>query len=378
IQKQQTASMSVAPKLNTIIDGVIRDSNFVHSRNHFENMLIHDTEESFAGFKESTLGEEFLNALSASGDQSPTTSIQLYTNLPEDHPVYRDPDFSRHVQPISEITRTYWYGIFQGSNILQLHCPKFYLGDHESHSYGDTAYITKTYVMYKNEPITIYTAVYYSSETFMDILSSTITIPESVAYLINSRDSIVVSTDNALSGTYMFGYDTVKEASGSSNNFVTKKILGQDVYASFYRLESPDWFLIVAIPSTPLIKQARDLMTKITLLYLLVMLIAGAIAINLSRSITNRLSAVSERMLTARTGIPQPVELTGYHDEIGNLAETYNYMSVQIQQLMEEKQQFVERMRITELNALQAQINPHFLHNTKEMISWLAMNGQSQ
>ncbi|MBR5046795.1 MAG: hypothetical protein IKX76_01025, partial [Eubacterium sp.] len=126
IQKQQTASMSVAPKLNTIIDGVVRDSNYVHSRNHFENMLIHDTEASFAGFKESTLGEEFLNALSASGDQSPTTSIQLYTNLPEDHPAYRDPDFSRHVQPISEITRTYWYGIFQGSNILQLHCPKFY------------------------------------------------------------------------------------------------------------------------------------------------------------------------------------------------------------------------------------------------------------
>lgn len=378
IQKQQNASLSAGPKLNAIIENVINECNYIQSSNNYENMLSHDTKESFNYYKKSSDGQSFLSGLSLNNNTSVVTAIHIYTNLSDSHPVFQDSDYSKYIHPVSDITRTYWYGIFQGTNKIQLHCPEFYLSDYEINNYGNVAYITKSYTMYHNEPITIYTAVFYSTDSFMEILTSTTPLSGSVAYLLNPRDNIVASTDPALSSTYAFSYNTVLEESGSSNNFISKEILGSTVYAGYYRLEYSNWFLVVAIPSAPLVKLSQSLMVRIILLYLIVLVLASILTINISRSITHRLSIVSDKMLTARTGVPQPVELSEYHDEIGSLAETYNYMSGKIQQLLEDQLKSAERMRITELNALQAQINPHFLYNTMEMINWLALDGQRE
>ena len=70
-----------------------------------------------------------------------------------------------------------------------------------------------------------------------------------------------------------------------------------------------------------------------------------------------------------------------YRDEIGQLAASYNEMLAQIrrhiQALEEEKlhvQQVQRQKRKAELLALQAQINPHFLYNTLNMITWQAVD----
>ena len=54
----------------------------------------------------------------------------------------------------------------------------------------------------------------------------------------------------------------------------------------------------------------------------------------------------------------QPV----YHDEVGDLIDTYNYMTRKMDKLMEEQVKSAEELRIAEFNSLQAQINPHFLY----------------
>lgn len=36
-----------------------------------------------------------------------------------------------------------------------------------------------------------------------------------------------------------------------------------------------------------------------------------------------------------------------------------------------------EELRIAEFNSLQAQINPHFLYNTMDMINWMVLQGQT-
>ena len=53
-------------------------------------------------------------------------------------------------------------------------------------------------------------------------------------------------------------------------------------------------------------------------------------------------------------------------------------MVVKIQKLMEQVRQEEITLRKTELKALQAQINPHFLYNTLDAIAWMCEDGKNE
>lgn len=59
-------------------------------------------------------------------------------------------------------------------------------------------------------------------------------------------------------------------------------------------------------------------------------------------------------------------------DEISHLAGKFNSMLERIENLKEQVVEEQEDKRKYELQALQAQINPHFLYNTLDSIIWMA------
>lgn len=106
-------------------------------------------------------------------------------------------------------------------------------------------------------------------------------------------------------------------------------------------------------------------------------MIAAVFTIWQTRSITTRISSVIHQMGQIRQGPPIALPNPTIQDEVGELITTYNYMTTRMKNLIDQQEKTSEELRIAEFNSLQAQINPHFLYNTMDMINWMALQGHT-
>ncbi|HHX61267.1 MAG TPA: sensor histidine kinase [Epulopiscium sp.] len=96
-----------------------------------------------------------------------------------------------------------------------------------------------------------------------------------------------------------------------------------------------------------------------------------------STVISKPLQRLYESMMKFKEGdFEQQVEVTLY-DEIGEVSACFNTMVNDIKDLIDRNYVMVLREKQSEYDALQAQINPHFLYNTLDSLYWQALNGGS-
>lgn len=94
----------------------------------------------------------------------------------------------------------------------------------------------------------------------------------------------------------------------------------------------------------------------------------------ISNIVTNPLHKLTLAINEVSNGdLEQQVEVVT-HDEVGEVAECFNRMVLALKELIEENYVITLQEKESELAALQAQINPHFLYNTLDSLYWQATN----
>ncbi|WP_377147080.1 sensor histidine kinase [Robinsoniella peoriensis] len=132
------------------------------------------------------------------------------------------------------------------------------------------------------------------------------------------------------------------------------------------------WHVISLIKVRELMKKEEFIFLAAALIALVSIGFAVLFTWIISKTITRNLTLMEENMKKIEKGDFKARVRPVSYDEIGMLGLQFNYMSVQIENLIDNlaKEKFAKEE--AEFNALQAQINPHFLYNTLGSVKWLA------
>ena len=220
--------------------------------------------------------------------------------------------------------------------------------------------------------------VFYISESDICSTFSSIKTGGDNAFLIDENNRIISGNVKEEIGS-ISSYSSIEEDTlikvsfGDERYFVSKhKMLSE-------KFDFPTNFTLIETISCEYVDRILNTM----IFYLIaavaaVLIISPFLAAFLSKKALDTVTALQTKMLKFSNGEEIEMGKSGKAvDEISMLEENFDDMVVRIKELISRNNIEKEKQRVAELNALQAQINPHFIYNTLDSISWLAqMNGQ--
>ena len=153
---------------------------------------------------------------------------------------------------------------------------------------------------------------------------------------------------------------------------------GSTIY-TVQTLENGIWRVVGVSSFQELITDALREIMRITFIGALFILAA---AVLLSLMLSRVLSSPIHDLIVAMQSFEKTGEGFSYEPvtgvrEVENLSASFDHMVKKIQKLMATVRSEEVNLRKTELKALQAQINPHFLYNTLDSISWMCERGRN-
>ena len=150
-----------------------------------------------------------------------------------------------------------------------------------------------------------------------------------------------------------------------------EEYLGEERIVTVSTMSYTGWKLVSVIPTSNSylgMKDIRYFVMMIISITLLAMLILNRLV---ARRVTRPITKLNDSIREIEMGKVNPSVYIGGPSEIEHLGRTLRRSYDQIDQLMKDMVASQEEKRKSELDALQSQINPHFLYNTLDSIVWM-------
>lgn len=157
-------------------------------------------------------------------------------------------------------------------------------------------------------------------------------------------------------------------------------ITDNEQYSVGYRTVSHTGWKVVGISYLddtiiPAINEIQEL-TYYTLIVMFILIIITSLAV--SKFISDPITEMITQISKAEIGDSEEYIYQNRFNEVRQLSKSYNRQMDHIHYLMKQIKEEQAELRKSEMNVLQAQINPHFLYNTLDSILWMAESGQTK
>lgn len=197
----------------------------------------------------------------------------------------------------------------------------------------------------------------------------------SYGFIIDSSGKIVSHQNKSLLGKKSEMNSIIeKNTSESPNGKFSYKSGNKEFMVIYSTLTSTKWKLIYVIPYDDILKNINLMKNMFLIIMIGVLIIAFVLAYIISKSISKPIVHIISQMDSYGKGnlSTNIVDYRDRTDEVGVLANEFNKMITQINNLIKNNYRNEIKKKEAEIKALEAQINPHFLYNTLDCINFMA------
>ena len=153
---------------------------------------------------------------------------------------------------------------------------------------------------------------------------------------------------------------------------------GGRMMISVKALKNADWLVVGVSPLNGLLTYDEELRNFVMLVVICVVLLIIFLAIIVSFFITSPMNRLMRLMGEVEAENLNTFSTARGVYEVNELSCSFNQMVYKIKRLMEQVVEEQQLLRKSEMRALEAQINPHFLYNTLDSIMWMAESGDQK